>query len=137
VSESLLEQARAHLATTLGTIPGTSVHDRYPAKVTPPAVVCLPGDPYVEHDPDNMPYGHGWLRFEVVLIVANATNPEQDRRLDDLICQVWAELLSAPAPIRWWPLSVDRPSPLELNDTTYLHTRVQVRAPWRTIPTSN
>ncbi len=72
MSESLLEQARAHLAATLGTIPGTSVHDRYPAKVTPPAVVCLPGDPYVEHDPDNMPYGHGWLRFEVVLIVANA-----------------------------------------------------------------
>lgn len=126
---SPLTAAREQLKTTLSTITGVSVHDTLPEKVAPPAVVVLPDEPYIDTAADQLPYGYGWARFQVALIVGKGTTPKQYTDLDDLIGQA-LEALYGDDSVDWTTQTVDEPTSLPLNSTQHLHTRMHVRATW-------
>jgi len=125
-----LPAARDALAGLLSGL-SVTVADRMPERVQPPVALILPADPYVDTDPTELPYGMGWVYFDVVLIAAKATNPTQDRSLDDLITEVLQALYGVSGAITWLPRTVSRPTDRTLGEQTYLETRVRVRATFR------
>lgn len=96
------------------------VYDHFPNKVSIPAVVVLPDDPYVI---PGTRFGEYQVNLRVLLVTSHSANRGiASEKLDSLI-QATVDALSGDYGVN----EVEQPSTFNINDTTYLGTSMQVQ----------
>lgn len=123
-------EARGNLAAALKAQPAPvsiTVHTRQPSRITPPCVVLLPADPWI--DTQGLPYGSAMFRFtaQVLVPVGQSLEAVADL-LDGLVASVIGAALSAPG--EWQLDNVSAPDITTLYDNPYPYADVNLSAPF-------
>jgi hypothetical protein len=113
-----LAAARQELRLLLGATGVTTVYGHVPERVAPPVALLEPGAPYMTQGDTFCDFV---VRFNIVLLV-RGDNETATAELDDLICSVIDNIET------WDVDSVEQPSSFDINNTTYLGTRIAVMA---------
>lgn len=69
-----LTAERHALAADLSTVLGVTVHASPPARFTPPVVILVPGDPYVNED--GAPFTRATMSMEIRVVTTQGQDPE-------------------------------------------------------------
>lgn len=118
-----LEQLRRDTAARLTTA-GVPAYGHVPERLTPPAAIVLPDQPYVSGDEaDELTMcGTFRVRLRVALLGARGTNELAADQLDELVVKAVTELDAG----GFSRLTVAEPAELELNGATYLGTVISL-----------
>lgn len=103
------------------------VIDEIPETFTPPALLILPADDFI--NTAGLPHGAGAVSYELVAIYRSGTNPVVTAGLESLTEQ----LLDALHPLSWVLERVGKPVDLSTNTGTYPAVRCTVSRPSRII----
>lgn len=86
-----LHALRQDVIDSMGTV-AAQVYDHVPARLTPPAVIVLPGSPYIE--PGDV-FGSFKVNHSVSVVMASGTNEKVTEDVDNLIEAVLKALVEA------------------------------------------
>lgn len=113
-----IHQVRVELVTTLQSL-DAQVYDHLPARLSPPAVVILPGSPYLEPSDRAASF---LAHHTVTVIVPAGASDVVTRTIDDLLEDVLVELINA----KYLVDSVSTFYGLDLGGTSFLAADVFV-----------
>lgn len=88
---STLHDLRQGILNAVGTVSATTF-DHVPARLAPPAIIVLPGSPYME--PGDV-YGSYLVRHSISVVMPNGTNEKITEDVDDLLESVVKALAEA------------------------------------------
>lgn len=118
---STLKEERQQLADLMKELlPGAVVHTYVPEQLNGPAVLCVPGSPYVE---DGNRFGEHVANFEAWLISGIGTNAVITDWLDNAIQSSIRKLIDA----GWTVTGVDEPFIYGQDSTKYLAVIVRLQ----------
>lgn len=120
-------EARLNLTAALGDIEGASVHPGLPDRVTPPALVVEPADPWIDTTGEPTP-DTGMFRFKVRVVAGVGTASGAEADLDDLLADTLAALLTSPS--RWSVETVSAPGVVTVAESPFLSADIVVSAPF-------
>lgn len=115
-----LHQVRVDLVGLLGAV-DAQVYDHLPARLSPPAVVVLPGSPYLE--PGDR-FGSLIVHHTVTVVVPTGASDVVTRTIDDLLEDVLVELINA----KYLVDSVSTYYGLDLGGTSFLAADIFVHS---------
>lgn len=120
-----IETARAQLAAALDGAAGT-VLEKMPDRITPPAVLLKPADPWITK-PDDVPYRLGLVHYELTVIVPTGTATSEDDALTAATQAVLQAVVESPGD---WALGqVSAPIDLGLSGVVYPAVKITVSIP--------
>lgn len=115
---NFLSESRAELKALLEA-DGYRTHDYRPDRVTPPIVVVEYGDPYLVR---GQTFDDWQATFQLVAIVAPATNQRATEQLDQTICDLVEALRGH------WVVESVRPVHVDVGDKKYLAAEIQIQS---------
>ena len=110
--KSVREEARVLLAAA-----GVTVYEYIPARISPPAAVMEPGNPYIEQ---GQTFSEFNVRLSVVLVAGQSSNEKATDDLDQLICSAMDALDTFDIE------SVEQPATYDFNGAQLLGARVNL-----------
>lgn len=86
--------------------------------LNPPVAAVVPGDPYLDREGEDIPFGHMRVRINVLLIGAKATNKSAASQIDELI----EKSIDALEDADWNVEEVGAPQQMLLNGVKHIGT---------------
>ena len=113
-----LESVRAGVADALK---GAGLHalDYVAEKISPPAVLVVPGDPYLTRE--GAPFGHALVNLNVLVIGPKGTAQAQADALDDLVVRAWRVLDE-----EYDVAEISAPGQVNLNGSSFLGAAITI-----------
>lgn len=120
-------QARTNLTDALSAIEGASVHRGLPDRVSPPALVLEPADPWIDTTSEPTP-NTAAFRFTVRVIAGVGTASGAESALDVLLASTITALVDAPS--QWSIETVSAPGVVTIGGAGFLSADIVVSAPF-------
>lgn len=117
-----LQTARINVAAVAGDATGAQAHPFMPGRLVPPAVIVLPGSPYLNASGT---FGTFTMNLEVVVIAPGKVNETASNSLDDLIVDTVVELVNTGITVN----EVSDPWSLSSSNAEYLAATITTSQP--------
>lgn len=119
---SAITDAREHLATVVADGTGVTAHAFMPDRLTPPAVIVLPGTPYLAASGT---FGSFTLGLDVVVVTDAKVNASGAQTLDALLDDAVVDLVNDGIGVS----EVSEPWSMTFGNATYLASTITTQQP--------